>query len=560
MQKIILLDEKTKAAIAAGEVIDRPASIIKELIENSLDAGADEITIQLEKAGLEEIIVIDNGHGIPKDQLSLALSPHATSKLERFEDLLSISTHGFRGEALASIAAAADIVLISRTKDSDAAYQISSVNDKPTPTAHPVGTKVEIRKLFSFHPVRKEFLKKSKVEFKHIMQVISSFALHHPQVNFSVTHNGRVVLQTQRKQSQLSRYKQILGQRVMASMLPVSHKEDKINITGYVSQNSSGFSNRDNQYVFINNRPVKFSSIHSMMKEGLKGSIDPRKHPAYILQVTMPQELVDVNVHPQKHKVQLFDTKEIKKAITQLIEQVRHARPIAETNFSDERGWMLHDQNNDYGIGKRFRNELGKTYNQKMNAASIVGEIQQLNDLYLLVPTKQGLLIVDQHALHERFLYDELKRTYEESSLKDESITYTAIFDLTVSQSLLFEENLEVFTKLGFDISSFGTYTYKINSIPKIFQDHDIVSFIEEVLEVVANGEEEFIVDTQTDNILANMACRMAVKGGDYLSKEMREKLVKELLETDHTGTCPHGRPVAITISLYELGKLFKRH
>lgn len=562
MKQIQLLTQEVVNTIAAGEVIQRPTHVLKELIENSLDAQAREITILLQDAGMQQIDVIDDGQGIHPDDLNLAVTPHATSKLRQIEDFTTLKSQGFRGEALASIAQVSQVLISSRLIDHQAGYTIQSTLGQISaikPIGMPVGTRVTVKQLFAHSPVRQEFLNQSKAELRSLLDIVTSLGLARPEVGFCLKHNGREILRLSPKATLLERTTEVFGKEFFSQLLPFEHQSDSIKLTGFISQPALWTKRPSKQYLFVNQRPVKHIRLQKHLHQLVHAVRANNLYPLYSLYLEVTPSQLDVNIHPQKSTIEIFNLDQLKQILDELIPPLLHHRPITYAT-AGEINYQVSDKSGVYKT-HRFRQGLLDEYHQTATQQTqLTGEIQQLENLYLLAPTNTGLLLIDQHALHERLLYDELKSLYQsqKSKLLANKISVSLAFDLSPEQTLLLEENLDSLRQLGIDIEPFGSGSFKVNSVPELLADHNLFEFITEMLDHAAQ-DESLQVDSQTDALLASMACRLAVKAGDSLSIPKRIELVNQLLEKSPPGICPHGRPVAIKITLTELNKLFKR-
>jgi len=561
MKRVKKLSPEIITSIAAGEVIQRPVHVVKELIENSLDAQAKTITILLKNSGLEQIEVIDDGRGINPDDLVLALTPHATSKFEKLDDFQSLVTQGFRGEALSSIAVVAEVSLASRIQKEEAGRiihsNISPLNVKPH--GMPKGTRVTVKNLFRELPVRQEYLQKSKSELRRIIEIVTTLALGNPEVGFELKHNDRLLFRYETGQSLIQRTEAIFGSKIFSQLLPVNFKSTDVKVTGFVSQPSLWTKQPTKQYIFVNRRPIKHTRLQKRLHQLINQVQANQLYPMYSLNIQILPQLVDVNIHPQKTTIDVYNFSKLATNLEEMVQPLLSQRPLTYSSA----GEMYFQASDTHGIYKthRFRRGLMNEYHKSSTQKpKITGEIQQMANLYLIAPTTDGLLLVDQHALHERLLFDEFKSMYKDkqSSLLKNKTAINLVFDFTPQEALALEDNLEDLAKMGLSIENFGKNSYKINSVPEILADHDILELIREVLDQSVN-DQGLQVDSQTESLLASLACRTAVKAGDYLEPDFRQELINKLLNEKHPGTCPHGRPVAIRITLSELHKLFKR-
>jgi DNA mismatch repair protein MutL len=540
--------------IAAGEVIERPASVVKELIENSLDAKSTYITIDIEDAGLKKIAVIDNGIGMSKEDLILSIEPHTTSKISNEDDLLNIKTLGFRGEALASIAAVSDCLLKSRPKDSSVGTQIFLQQGK-TMTVNaigiPSGTSVIIRHLFSNIPARKKFLKREVTEFHHIVNCVTRLALVNPGVGFKLLHNKKLILEYPSTEKIEDRLGIILGDVLFAGLLPLKYQDNYVNIEGFVGKPQLATKSGKWQYLYVNNRSIENSLVTNAVKEAYSNLLEATATPPYILRITLPPDAVDVNVHPRKEEVKFMMAKviyeSIKSAVATTLKKydITYQQTFSFKGASSATARVLKDKVIPWSpLHQIKKNE----------------EVIQIHNLYLVVQTEKGVLILDQHAAHERILYEQFLKEFKETQnqVLKKQLSKPITIELSLADAVLLESNLNDFIKLGFDIEGFGQQTFKITAVPTIYTDRNIALLISEVLEDLAS-EKSFTADDKSLSTIAFLACRSAIKAGDYLSPQERRDLINKLFTTETQYTCPHGRPVQVEIPLGELGKMFKR-
>jgi DNA mismatch repair protein MutL len=561
MNKIKILPKKLIAKIAAGEVVERPASVVKELVENSLDAGATRIKVSLEDAGTKKIVVTDNGHGISRDDIALAPEQHATSKLSDMADLERIRTLGFRGEALSSIAAVSLLTIISRTADETIGSKVTAIEgqiESVEPSGSPVGTTVIVDGLFSSVPARKKYLKTHPTEMRHIMAVLSQAALMHPQVYISITHNSRSMRTFHPEDDHLVRVTDVLGTDISQHMIAMERNSPHLGISGFIGKPQIAEHRRELQYLFINGRPVASQVVSDALKEAYGNLLEPRAHPAFVLFLSMPAETVDVNIHPRKETVAFTNNQTVAEVLTRSVEAI-----LRKHNLMYVQGDSGNSILNDRGMDGYTADSLkAATDAWQPNWTDDDQEIVQINKLYLITQTPKGMLVVDQHAAHERILYEQFKQAFIESADKGEvyELTEAMICELPVTDMLAVEEHADDLATLGFEIELFGERSIKIRSVPMIFRDRDIAGLIREMLhQLVSETGGNTMLDEITERTLNFLACRSAIKGGDYISPAERKNLIKKLLDTPAGYTCPHGRPTHIEVTRSELDRLFKR-
>jgi DNA mismatch repair protein MutL len=554
MPKIHPLPSHLIAKIAAGEVIERPAYVIKELIENSLDAGADQIIIDLEQSGLKKIQVSDNGSGMDPEDLQESWKIHTTSKVYSHEDLTAISTMGFRGEALSSIAAMADLTIQSRTTEMTGGQQLSIKNgavQKLIPCGIPVGTIVTVSNLFSAIPARQKFLKSAMTETRFCIEMVTGFALAYPQVSFRLTHNKKVSLDVPKNQDLASRIKLLLGPSIHEHLLPIFYEDAYLSISGFISRPQIATTNQQKSYLFINGRKVYDKSLFQAIKQSYGTIIEPDQYPIFVLFLSLPVDMVDVNVHPRKEQVGLINSQKVAETLTETIDQTLKDHHLTFTGLT--------------GLESITKSFAGKMLKQSTDTWQVksqleIDQIFQLENVYLVASTNDGFIIVDQHAAHERILYEQYKQQFLTLTNTQKTITpkEPVLIDLSLSDVEVFKEYQEKFEQMGFVLELFTPQTYKVTQVPILFQDRDIAILIREILDDLAEDTSKSI-DKKTDAILKYLACRTAIKAGDALSKEESLELIKKLDETDNNTTCPHGRPTRIEIGLHQLNRSFRR-
>lgn len=565
------------AQISAGEVIERPASVVKELVENSLDAGAGMIKIEIEKAGLKRISVLDDGHGMNSREIAECFKQHTTSKIAEEDDLHRISSFGFRGEALFSIAAISRVAIRSKTATEAVGTELRieqmEVKDI-TPIGMPTGTQVIVESLFENTPARKNFVASATTELASIVQLVSRVAMAFPKVGFTLIHNERTILHLPKDQTQSQRIRFLLGASLASNLIPVSYSSPHGSIEGYIGTPQVGAGSRSKQFIFVNKRYVRDISISLAAKTSYGSLLDPRLHPVLILFLTLPPETIDINIHPRKEEVRFLNGADIQNSVKAAISDLLGKTDLTFRPTYDAGGFAYyHSDNIDAAMlsdaaGFQWENDRttarilrDKTDIWTVKEKSDEQEIMQIHDTYLLHESPRGLMLVDQHAAHERILYQQFLETFGKNKEERETHTFTTpiLFDITLSEAAYLHNYLDIFHNLGFDIETFGNGTFKVTAVPSIFRQRDIPGLITEVLDALIREKGEFSIDRYTQRTISYLACRSAIKAGDYLAPEERKKLLEKLEETDGSYTCPHGRPVKIEISRYELERLFRR-
>ena len=592
--------------IAAGEVIERPASVVKELIENCLDAGSSRIDVELEEGGKRLIQVTDDGQGIPAGQLPMALASHATSKLREAKDLDHILTLGFRGEALSSMSAVATIEIASRTADSDVAHRIigrhGEVEDA-SPTAMRQGTRIRVSDLFSSVPARRKFLKSNSAEVARCSAVIKSAAMAHPTVGFSLTHDGRVVLKYPADQSLPQRIAEVLGEDLQDRMLPIVEPDG---VTGWIARPDVQRRNSDGIWTFLNGRPLKDKVLQHGVREGFRGYQIPGFFPVAVIGIEVDPGEVDVNVHPSKLEVRFRQRESIhrrvRRAIRATLEEEgsvprlqmdasgptlpitsdsptnRVVVPGADSVTSGSGGVLVNSGSTSHfeGVVPSYSGDSIQEAIQVADgtvpgaleksieggSAKLVGDsvrVFQVNDAFLILEEEEGLRVIDQHALHEKVLYEEIleqreKGTASQGLLVPETVT------LDPREWTIFVETRESLAELGLEAEEFGEGVALVRAIPHGFEGRSPANLLRDILAlmapVVSSGAP---TPDLKERLLQTMACKAAVKAGQPLSREAQEDLVRARDRAFQPENCPHGRPSELFISWQELQRRFDR-
>ena len=566
MQKIKQLPQHVISKIAAGEVIERPVYAVKELIENSLDAGSTSITVHVEESGLKRITVTDNGEGMSKEDLVESFKPHTTSKLVTDEDLSHIQTLGFRGEALSSIAAISRMQIKSKTKNAPAGTLIilqDGIVENVSPVGMPSGTQITVENLFHSVPVRKKFLKSQRTEFRHIIETVMHFAFTFPQVSFILTHNGKTIFDLPQTDDAFDRIASLLGNDISSHLIPITHQDGYLTISGYIAKPQITSRNAQKQYLFINNRKVTDKIITAAITSAYGTLIEKQSHPISLLFLTLPYEIVDVNIHPRKEEVRFINPQEIATIITigvtrSLAEHdITFRNHLWQTSVYDEED-VFHNSTNSYS-GKMLKDEhLSWKLSEPLKIDD--DNLVQMHRLYLVAQTKNGFVLVDQHAAHERIRYEQLLISFRQHKKHDELFVFSKpkLIEFGVSDSALLEEYLEAINNIGFALEHFKHNSFLLRSLPKIFHDRDYKILLTEMLEDLRE-EKQSDVDSINKRMIAYLACRGAIKAGDTLTKKQSRELLEQLEKTQHNATCPHGRPTKVIVGLDEINKMFKR-
>ncbi len=598
MASIKVLDQHMVNMIAAGEVIERPASVVKELMENSIDAGAKNITVEISDGGKKLIRIIDDGFGMDTEDLEKAFLPHATSKIKGSDDLLKISTMGFRGEALASIGSVAKVSITSRQQDTISANTVEidcGQNQTVKPASATYGTTVEVQNLFYKLPARRKFLKTTNTEFSHISEQFTRIALANLDITFTLIHNSRKIHFLPSSQRLNQRIENLFS-NLSDDMLPVSSQEKNVQIKGFIGKPSSARASGSYQYVFLNQRYIKDKFISHAIKESYRGLIEPGKFPVIFLLINMPAEYFDVNVHPTKVEVRFenpnllhsqimavireklmtsnidatadfatiapkkFEPNEMQNSperqkARQAIEDFfkKHQPSSSQTKFNFEPS----KTNSDYQQPPHQNFTRDNFYDSKFLQPK--EKVLQIHDSYILVETSDGFEIIDQHALHERILYEKLLSAAAQGPLKSQKLLVPACINVTQQQQKLIENNKSIFDKLGMELQDFGPNTIAVNSFPVVLEKLDPILFTQDLLDLLSDPEQTPDLEGIIHDIFDMTACKAAIKAGKKLSNQEISNLLEQRKTAKRSSNCPHGRPTTITFSLKELEKQFRR-
>ncbi len=609
--------------IAAGEVIERPASVVKELLENSVDAGATQIEVALEQGGTELIRVTDNGQGIPQDQLELAVTSHATSKISEADDLFQVGTFGFRGEALASIAEVSQMLLRSRTADQPSGFElrINGGHHEPMePVGAPVGTTIEVRQLFYNTPVRRKFLRTPQTEKGHIGEAFTRVALAYPQVAMTLINNGKTLQQLPATPSWSERISAFFGPEIADGLIPVSSQNGEVTISGFVVDPSVTRSNNQMQYLFLNNRYIRDRSLQHALRESYRGLIMTGRFPICFLRLNMPFELVDVNVHPAKLEVrfqnsgqlysQLLSVVRNKFLTTDLTARAQLSQPSVATApapapqavprnpdaqhqipFASQQpttDWTApppaSSQVRPHDFAATGPGDSRRRYEMPVdpwsplpttastppeskakppaNAASPPPQRStalQVHNTYLITESDEGMVVIDQHALHERIIYEQLREKVLAGKLECQRLLVPEPVTLPPADAAAVLEQSELLERMGIVVESFGGDTVLVSAYPAMLANHNPAEMLRGVVEKLKSPSTHVDRRDLVDELLHMISCKAAVKAGDQLTPEEITALLehRELCQDAHH--CPHGRPTALVFSRQELDRRFKR-
>ncbi len=604
MGKINLLDVEISNKIAAGEVVERPASVVKELVENSIDAGAKRITVEIRNGGNTYIKVSDNGSGMEKDDATVAFLRHATSKISVAEDLDAIYTLGFRGEALSSIGAVSKINLYTkRAEDETGTHTICEGGDivSAEDAGIPNGTTFIVQNLFFNVPARMKFLKKDATEAGYISDIMTRFILAHPEIAFTFISNGKPVLSSQGDGKLENCVYAVYGKDYATAMLAVDFRSEHISVKGLTGKGNTARPNRSYQSFFVNGRYIKSPLIMRAVEEAYKNQVMIGKFPVSVLNIEINPLMIDINVHPTKLEVKFSDENEVYRAVYNAVKEalyriadipqikrpeIKKEKPVS--NFSRDTISVVREQieikpqpkvevkkeipkvREPQFFEKTFekKEEPIKVYKPIIEEAKKVEEIKeekniefklvgQVFNTYIIIEQEDKMMIIDQHAAHERLKYEELKKEIENSKVYSQPMVVPVVANLTSNEKAVFLENKDFITSLGFEAEEFDEKSVIIRAVPSS-QAEDVENLFIEILSQLDEQRREVISDKR-QRLLYTIACKAAIKANHRLSESEQKELVKKVLKLENINTCPHGRPIIVSMTQKELEKEFKR-
>ena len=584
MNRINVLDANTANKIAAGEVVERPSSVVKELVENSVDSKASSITVEILEGGEKLIKVIDNGDGIYPEDLEKAFFPHATSKINNIDDIFKINTLGFRGEALSSIASVSKVSMKSRTSEFDFGRDIfinAGNIEYIKETGTNLGTTVEVNDIFFNVPARKKFLKSTNREFAYISDILTRIAIANPEISFKLINNGKLYFSTYGTGQVKDAIREIYGKSVINNIINFEEHTDIASVFGYIGNSEIAKGSRNHQSIFVNKRYIKNKVIGAAVENAFKSFITVNKYPFFVLFINIYPELIDVNVHPTKSEIKFKDDKEIYKLVfnavhsalrkslnnsfleeaeeeykgdkaisnnTEKLEDIiKYEKEIVQLpiDFKSENTWVI-EAEDIYSAISRI---------PKIPDLKIIG---QFNKTYIIGEFNEELYLIDQHAAHEKILFEKYSEEIKNHDVVAQVLITPSVLEISNEEYILYEENSDLFKTLGFNIEVFGQNTLCIREVPLILGKPDVKNFFMRVIENLRSLGSGNTIEIKYNSI-ARMACRAAVMANDNLSDMEMKSLINELKYLEDPFTCPHGRPTVIKISLNELEKRFKR-
>lgn len=568
--KIRVLDESLARRIAAGEVIERPASVVKELAENSLDSKSESISIGLEEGGIRSILVRDDGEGMDEGDLALCVERHATSKIAVEEDLDRIATLGFRGEALASIAAVARVLIVSCPVAGGEAHEVRVVAgslEGPFPAARGRGTTVEVRDLFFNLPARARFLGAPRTEVLQISRVVERLVLAAHAVSWTLVHGERTLLEASGVRTLLERIGQVYGPEVARALIPVEAERGGIALSGFISRPDLGRGNRRDQLFSLNGRPVSDRGLSYVLASAYQGILRPGRYPVAVVRIDLPFDRVDVNVHPRKEEVRFADPRPVQELLAHALERALRSqyvvRPFLEAKETEKTEGVASPSfaESPLPLEKAIKVLRAAREGEKVRVLGERRVVGQLHNTYLLVECGEGLEIVDQHIAHERILYEGLRAELRSEALHRQRFLLPVRVELPLAEAILFAEKREELERVGIVLDEFGGGTFLLREYPSLLAEKQSRYGFQELAERIADllAEGERLEETLFDRLVAELACAAAVKAGDRLPLAEQENLVERLMDLENPYTCPHGRPIVFRILREELDRRFQR-
>lgn len=595
--RVQVLSSALANQIAAGEVVERPASVVKELMENSLDAGATRVDVELEQGGVKLIRVRDNGCGVHADDLALSVSRHATSKIRQLSDLDAIDSLGFRGEALASIASVTRMTLLSNDAEDGAGcrLQLDSVaqTSQLEPASHPLGTTVEVRDLFFNTPARRKFLKTERTELNHCEEVVKRMALSQFHVAFNLLHNGKTLLSLPIANSQAERERRIgklCGAAFIENARQIEFVAGGLRLWGWIALPVFSRSQADMQYFYVNNRIIRDKLVGHAVRQAYRDVLFHGRHPAFVLYFAIDAHAVDVNVHPTKHEVRFRDSRSVHdfifrgthKALAEVRpddqlpgpeaspQTVPQAPQRAQSQFGFKPGaGYVHEQVAFYAA---LHPPAGQQESARpLPGAATLGDderqeipplgfaLAQLQGIYILAENKDGLIVVDMHAAHERITYEQMKNQYGDSGIQQQPLLVPTTIHVSEREADAADQHVELFTRLGIVLQRIGVASLVLRALPAMLSRADGEQLVRDVLADLLEWGRSERVQTQIDELLSTMACHGSVRANRRLTIPEMNALLRSMEHTERSGQCNHGRPTWTAMTLSELDKLFLR-
>ena len=557
MGNIVLLDDLTINKIAAGEVIERPANVVKELVENSIDAGATKIIIEIKNGGKTLVKIVDNGKGISAKDIPLSLERHATSKIRKIEDLEHTYSMGFRGEALASIASISELTMITKTAEENGTKIIAEAGKivEIEEIGIPVGTTIMVEKLFFNTPVRYKFLKNDATEFRYIKEWVQKTALVNSNIAFKLINDGKIVFQTNGNGNIRDIIYLLYGKEIEKNLLDVNYESEGIKVTGVIGNTTIARDNRKSQILYLNKRNIKNQILTNSADQAFKGATGIGKYGFFILNLEMPANYYDVNVHPTKMEVRFNDENKLYKVFYHAIKSSMLNGEFLDNDEKEQKKETYIENELEF-LTNKFKNdtpvELINRENQREIEYKYVGILFRT---FIIIEIGEDMFLIDQHAGHERILYEQIKENYKNHIQNNSQLMLIPeVYNLSHKEIEFVKENIELFRNTGFDIELFGEDSVKISGIPDIEYKVNKNRMFLDVLDEMLTTERTAIKDVE-ERFIATVACKAAVKANMDLTRQEVDSLIQRLLKLKNPFTCPHGRPTTIKFSKKELFK-----
>lgn len=591
--RIHLLPTQLANQIAAGEVVERPSSVVKELLENSLDAGARRIDLDVEEGGARLIRIRDDGRGIHRDDLALALSRHATSKIRSFDDLITVKSLGFRGEALPSISSVSRLTLSSRTPETERGWQVKNEGDaEPAPVAHPPGTTVEVRDLFFNTPARRKFLRSERTELNHLEEVVKRIALSRFDVGVHLRHAGRAIhslAAAATDQERTRRVTALCGENFTDSAVMVDFQVGDLRLWGWIGLPTFSRSQSDLQYFYVNGRMVRDKLVAHAIRQAYQDVLYHGRHPAFILYLELPPQEVDVNVHPTKHEVRFREGRRVHdflfRGLHDALAQLRPGVAVTADLHEDNAVWGAHFSSSLHSSAISSRPAMQKAIplqvreqiaaygalhpaphhpqdiepQQSSDSHPLGYAIAQLHGVYILAENSEGLILVDMHAAHERIAYERLKQSHSQGEIISQPLLVPVTMTVAPQEASLAEEHSALFNELGLEVSRIGPGSLAIRQMPALLRDADAAQLVRDVLADLNTYGASTRIREHINEILSTVACHGAVRAQRKLSLHEMNALLRDMERTERSGQCNHGRPTWVQLRMEELDKMFLR-
>ena len=557
MGNIVLLDDLTINKIAAGEVIERPANVVKELVENSIDAGATKIIIEIKNGGKTLVKIVDNGKGISANDIPLSLERHATSKIRKIEDLEHTYSMGFRGEALASIASISELTMMTKTAEENGTKIIAEAGEivEVEEIGIPVGTTIMVERLFFNTPVRYKFLKNDATEFRYIKEWVQKTALVNSDIAFKLINDGKIVFQTNGNGNIRDIIYLLYGKEIEKNLLDVNYESEGIKVTGVIGNTTIARENRKSQILYLNKRNIKNQILTNSADQAFKGATGIGKYGFFILNLEMPANYYDVNVHPTKMEVRFNDENKLYKVFYHAIKSSMLNGEFLDNDEKEQKKETYIENELEF-LTNKFKNdtpvELINRENQREIEYKYVGILFRT---FIIIEIGEDMFLIDQHAGHERILYEQIKENYKNHIQNNSQLMLIPeVYNLSHKEIEFVKENIELFRNTGFDIELFGEDSVKISGIPDIEYKVNKNRMFLDVLDEMLTTERTAIKDIE-ERFIATVACKAAVKANMDLTRQEVDSLIQRLLKLKNPFTCPHGRPTTIKFSKKELFK-----